>query len=67
MESAEQQVAAYGLKESGYCAACAIIGHFDNPQVACEAYWQSTENLKSYMQRQWSLLGGTAGTLREME
>ena len=53
--------------ESGYYAACAIMEHFDNPQVACEAYWQSTENLKSYMQRQWSLLGGTAGTLREME
>ena len=37
--------------ESGYYAACAIMEHFDNPQVACEAYWQSTENLKSYIQR----------------
>ena len=53
--------------ESGYYAACAIMEHFDNPQVACEAYWQSTENLKSYMQRQWSLVGGIAGTFREME
>ena len=32
-----------------------------------EAYRQSTENLKSYMQRQWSLVGGMAGTFREME
>ena len=53
--------------ESGYCAACAIKEHLDNPQVACEAYRQSTENLKSYMQRQWSLVGGMAGTFREME
>ena len=53
--------------ESGYCAACAIMGHFDNPKMACEAYRQSTENVKSYMQRQWSLVGGMAGTFREME
>ena len=38
-----------------------------NPSIACEAYRQSTENLKSYMQRQWSLVGGMAGTFREME
>ena len=53
--------------ESGYCAASAIMEHFDNPKMACEAYRQSTENLKSYMQRQWSLVGGMAGTFREME
>jgi len=41
--------------------------YFDNSQAACEAYWQSTENLKSYMQRQWSLVGGMAGTFWEME
>ncbi|MBD5393963.1 MAG: NAD(P)/FAD-dependent oxidoreductase [Lachnospiraceae bacterium] len=53
--------------ESGYCATCAIMEHFDNPQMAYEAYQQSTENLKSYMQRQWSLVGGMADTFREME
>lgn len=53
--------------ESGYCAASAIMEHFDDPQVAFEAYRQSTENLKSYMQRQWSLVGGMAGTFKEME
>ncbi len=53
--------------ESGYCAACAIMEHFDNPSMACEEYQQSTENLKSYMQRQWSLVGGMAGTFKEME
>ena len=53
--------------ESGYCAASAIMGHFDNPEMACEVYRRSTENLKSYMQRQWSLVGGIAATFKEME
>ncbi len=35
--------------------------------MACEAYRQSTENLKSYIQRQWSLVGRMAGTFKEME
>ncbi len=35
--------------------------------MACEVYWQRTENLKSYMQRQWSLVRGMAGTFREMD
>ena len=38
-----------------------------NPSMACDAYRQSAENLKSYMQRQWSLVGGMAGTFWEME
>ena len=53
--------------ESGYCAASAIMKNFDEPQIVYEVYKQSTENLKSYMQRQWSLVGGMAGTFREME
>ena len=24
--------------ESGYCAACVIMEHFDNPKIACVAY-----------------------------
>ncbi|MCM1050207.1 MAG: NAD(P)/FAD-dependent oxidoreductase [Clostridiales bacterium] len=48
--------------ESGFCAACSIMGHFDNPQTVREAYKQSTDSLKSYMQRQWSLVGEMAGT-----
>jgi len=42
-------------------------GDFDNPETVREAYRRSTENLKFYMQRQWSLVGGMAGTFREME
>ena len=48
--------------ESGYRAASAVMEHLDNPETVREAYRQSTENLKSYMQRQWSLVGGMAGT-----
>ena len=51
----------------GYCVACAIMEYFDNPLMACGDYRQSTENLKSYMQRQRSLVGGMAGTFWEME
>ncbi|MEY8433415.1 hypothetical protein AALC75_23500 [Lachnospiraceae bacterium 48-42] len=40
---------------------------FHDPETVREAYRQSTENLKSHMQRQWSLVGGMAGTFREME
>ena len=53
--------------ESGYCAAGAVVQHFDDPETVRDAYRQSTENLKSYMQRQWSLVGGMADTFREME
>ena len=52
--------------ESGYCVAKAFMENFDNPETVREAYRQSMENLKSYMQRQWSLVGGMAGTFREM-
>ncbi len=44
--------------ESGYCAASAIMEHFDNPSMACETYRQSTENLKSYMQRVYTNSNG---------
>jgi len=30
-------------------------------------YGKRTEDLKSCMQRQWNLVGGMAGTFREME
>ena len=53
--------------ESGYCPADAVIEHLDNSETVREAYRRSTENLKSYMQRQWSLVGGMAGMFREME
>jgi len=53
--------------ESGYHAACAIADHFCNMEMIYAGYRRNTESLKSYMQRQWSLVGGMADTFREME
>lgn len=53
--------------ESGCCAASAMADHFDNPPMVYEAYRQSTNNLKVYMERQWSFVGGMADTFREMK
>lgn len=52
--------------ESGYCVACAATEHFENMEMLYRDYRCSTEGLKSYMQRQWSLLGGMADTFRQM-
>lgn len=52
--------------ESGCCAARAVMAHTDSPEAVREAYRKSTEELRSYMTRQWSLVGGMADTFREM-
>ncbi len=52
--------------ESGCCAARAVMEHFDDPESVREAYRKSTEELQAYMMRQWSLVGGLAGTFSEM-
>lgn len=53
--------------ESGYHAACAIADHFENMELIYAEYRRNIEGLHSYMQRQWSLVGGLAETFREME
>lgn len=52
--------------ESGYEAAAAIADHFDHLEQIYTVYRQNTEGLKSYMQRQWSLVGDMAETFKEM-
>lgn len=52
--------------ESGYQAASAVAQHFENMEQIYAAYRESTETLKSYMQRQWSLVGDMARTFQEM-
>lgn len=52
--------------ESGHGAACALMEHFDDPESVRKAYRESTEELQAYMTRQWSLVGGMAGTFSEM-
>lgn len=52
--------------ESGYYAACAVAENFDNIQGIYNTYRDSTRRLKSYMERQWSLVGDMADTFSEM-
>ncbi len=53
--------------ESGYCAASAIDEHFCNMELIYSDYKEKTKNLKGYMERQWSLVGGMADTFKEMK
>ena len=53
--------------ESGYCAACAIAGHFNDLEAIHADYRQSASRLKNYMERQWSFVAGMADTFIEMK
>lgn len=52
--------------ESGFLAANAVAAHFEDPRRGCDVYRDSAAGLKSYMERQWDLVAGMAGTFREM-
>ena len=52
--------------ESGFLAANAVAAHFEDPRGVCDVYRESAAGLKSYMERQWDLVAGMAGTFREM-
>lgn len=52
--------------ESGYHAASAIADHFDNLEMIYKTYKQNTANMKTYMERQWNLVGRMADTFKEM-
>lgn len=52
--------------ESGYCAANAIMLHFDSPDLIIENYKDCTRTLHSYMKRQWNFVAGMADTFQEM-
>lgn len=53
--------------ESGYCIAHAICEYFDNYNLIYDNYKMFTDDLKSYMQRQWHLVGSMANTFSEMK
>ncbi len=53
--------------ESGYCAANAIMNHFDSPAFAIEDYKERTHALHDYMKRQWNFVAGMADTFQEMK
>lgn len=52
--------------ESGFCAARAVVDHFDDPDRICADYQSNTRALRAYMKRQWSFVGRMAGTFSEM-
>lgn len=53
--------------ESGYCAANAMMDHFDSPASAIEDYKERTRALHDYMKRQWNFVAGMADTFQEMQ
>ncbi len=53
--------------ESGYCAAKAIISHYDNLDLVYDDYKNRTSALHNYMKRQWSFVAGMADTFKEMK
>lgn len=52
--------------ESAYYAACAIADHFNSLDLIYADYKQNTQQLKSYMKRQWSFVGRMSDTFSEM-
>jgi len=52
--------------ESGYCIALAIANHFNSLDMIYADYQRDTQQLKSYMERQWNFVGRMAGTFSEM-
>ena len=53
--------------ESGYSIANAIIEHEGDLKGIYSDYQQRTQELKNYMERQWSFVGGMSDTFREMK
>ena len=53
--------------ESGYCIARAICDYFDDFELVYANYKMLSDDLKSYMQRQWHLIGCMANTFSEMK
>lgn len=52
--------------ESGYCAAQAIMCHFDDLDMIYSDYKERTHSMHSYMKRQWSFVAELADTFSDM-
>ena len=52
--------------ESGYHVAHAIANHFDTLDMIYADYQRDTQQLKSYMERQWNFVGRMADTFSDM-
>lgn len=53
--------------ESGFCAASALSENFENLDMVYVAYKENTVPLKTYMERQWSFVGGIASPFEHMK
>lgn len=53
--------------ESGFCAAQAVMEHFDGAEAVLSDYRERTGALHSYMKRQWRFAGGLAETFGHMK
>ena len=53
--------------ESGYCAAQAIMQHFDNLEMVYSDYKEKAKPLHNYMKRQWNFVAKIADIFSEME
>ena len=53
--------------ESGYCAAQAIMQHYDDLEMIYSVYKERTKPLHNYMKRQWSFVAGIADTFSVMK
>lgn len=53
--------------ESGYHAARAVAGAFEQPQQVLATYRESTKDLQCYMQRQWNFTASLSSTFEEMK
>lgn len=53
--------------ESGHCLATAMMNNFNNADMISAEYQNLTARMKSYMERQWSLVAGMTDTFAEMK
>lgn len=53
--------------ESGYCAAQAVMEHFDSMETVLPGYRERTAPLHDYMKRQWRFVAGIADTFSHMK
>lgn len=53
--------------ECGYCAAKAIIQHYDDVNAVLSQYEENTSVLHHYMKRQWSFVAGMTDTFADMK
>ena len=52
--------------ESGYCAASAVMEHFNDPGSVCDSYKDHVSDLRDYMRRQWAFVADISDSFRRL-